>query len=439
MRFSKYPLPVIYAVKPSSVVSRLISAVLVCALLVASPITILPADRASASDFSQCSDFDDYDDWGVRSSYNISYLCVVLLSSQPDDIFFFINMTQSTRSTMFNDGLGSWAGVLIDTNADDQWDIELQTDDYTYPFGTSYVPASAFVNDRLSSCRVDSYMNVPGGGRYVAFRVSWRCLNLNPSNWKWKGYVDYIAADGTGFDYSSGSTRSDGGWWIDFNSFVVATATTTPTTTTTIAPTTTTTTTTIPIPNAPSSVVVSALNSDSVKVAWLDNSAGEEGFLIQRNDLPVPAGTTVAAWPYTVSANVTEWQVGGLSPGSQVCFAVAAFNVSGASRFTDFACVNLAAATTTTSVAASLSCDARWRKRSKVSVRLTISAGVSNAGKRLLIEAFGGGKWVRLGMTRVRANGAAALIAKGAAAKLKGQMPIRATQGSRFICEGTVR
>jgi hypothetical protein len=137
---------------------------------------------------------------------------------------------------------------------------------------------------------------------------------------------------------------------------------------------------------------------------------------------------------------VIEWSVAGLAPGSQVCFSVAAFNASGASRFTDFACLNLVVATTTTTtVAASLSCDARWGKRSGSSVRFTISAGVLNAGKRIMVEAFAGGKWTTLGMTRVTANGEAAMSLKGSAAKLSGVLPIRATQGSRFICEGTVR
>jgi len=72
-------------------------------------------------------------------------------------------------------------------------------------------------------------------------------------------------------------------------------------------------------------------------------------------------------------------------------------------------------------------------------VLFTISAGVSNAGKRIMVEAFDGGKWVRLGMTRVTANGEAAMNLKGSIAKLSGALPIRATQGSRFICEGTVR
>jgi len=179
--------------------------------------------------------------------------------------------------------------------------------------------------------------------------------------------------------------------------------------------------------------------ADSVRVSWLDNSSGEQGFLIQRNDLPVPAGTTVVAWPYKVGSNVAEWSVGGLAPGSQVCVAVASFSASGASRFTDFACVNLVAATTTSStLAAALSCDASWGKKGKARL-VTVTAGVANAGKRLSFEAFSGGSWVSLGMGRVTASGQAAIQVKGAAAKLSGAMPIRATQGSRFICEGTLR
>lgn len=416
------------------IVTFLVAGLVVVTAVLAVPIGVKKAD---ASNFSKCSQYDDYDDWHVLSSYNISYVCYALLASQPEFLYFYIYMTQSTRSTMFNDGQGSWAAVLIDLNADNEWDIQIETADQTYPFNTGFVSADVFVNGRSSSCRADSFMDVPSGGRYVAFRVSHICLGLPASNWHWKGYVDYRANDSTGWDYSYGNKRNTGGLWVDYYDFIRATTTTTTTSTTT---TTTTTTTTVPIPNAPSSVAVTALGADSVRVTWLDNSSGEQGFLIQRNDLPVPAGTTVASWPYKVAAHVTEWTVGGLAPGSQACFAVAAFGSSGASRFTDFACLNLVAATTTTAKASSsLSCDARWGRRSRTSVLLTISAGVSNAGKRITVEAFDGGRWVTLGMARVTANGEAGLNVKGAAAKLSGTYPIRATQGSRFICEGTVR
>jgi hypothetical protein len=137
---------------------------------------------------------------------------------------------------------------------------------------------------------------------------------------------------------------------------------------------------------------------------------------------------------------VVRWAVGGLVPGSQVCFAVAAFGASGSSRFTDFACLNLQLPTTTTvaPVATSLSCDAVRGKQTKTSLTITITTGVANAGRRLTIEAFSQGRWVKLGLARVTANGQAELVVKGGQAALTGSLPIRATQGSRFVCEGTL-
>jgi hypothetical protein len=136
---------------------------------------------------------------------------------------------------------------------------------------------------------------------------------------------------------------------------------------------------------------------------------------------------------------VVRYAVGGLVPGSQACFAVAAFGTSGASRFTDFACINLQLPTTTVAAAATtLSCDAERGKQTKTTVTIRITAGVANAGKRLAIEAFSEGRWVSLGFARVSADGQAVLVVKGAEAKLNGSLPIRATQGSRFVCEGTL-
>jgi hypothetical protein len=94
--------------------------------------------------------------------------------------------------------------------------------------------------------------------------------------------------------------------------------------------------------------------------------------------------------------------------------------------------------TTAATVATTLSCDAVRGNQTKTTLTITITTGVSNAGKRLTIEAFSQGRWVRLGLARVTANGQAALVVKGAEAKLKGSLPIRATQGSRFICEGNL-
>jgi hypothetical protein len=65
-----------------------------------------------------------------------------------------------------------------------------------------------------------------------------------------------------------------------------------------------------------------------------------------------------------------------------------------------------------------------------------ISVGATNAGRLLAFEYYEKGKWSKLGQARVSASGAATLSLKTVPISRVGSYPIRATQGSRFICEG---
>ena len=90
---------------------------------------------------------------------------------------------------------------------------------------------------------------------------------------------------------------------------------------------------------------------------------------------------------------------------------------------------------------ATLTCDAEVVKNLSAGVSFKVSSGASNAGRLLAFEYYEKGKWTVLGRGRVDAVGAATLNLKSVPISKVGVYPIRATQGSRFICEGdlTVR
>ena len=217
-----------------------------------------------------------------------------------------------------------------------------------------------------------------------------------------------------------------------------------PSTTTTVSPGVTVPKvgvgTTVPSsrPQAPSNPQVALLASSSVRVSWGDSSTNESGFIIQRSDSPVGAGVSTAMWPYKTAANVTSYDFSGLAAGSQVCFAVASFNNTGASKFSEWGCLNLAnpGGAVAPPPDATLSCDGVVVRNLSTGASFRVSVGASNAGRLLGFEYYEKGRWIVLGQARVDASGAATLSLKSVPISKVGSYPIRATQGSRFICEG---
>ena len=91
-----------------------------------------------------------------------------------------------------------------------------------------------------------------------------------------------------------------------------------------------------------------------------------------------------------------------------------------------------------TVLANSLACDATRVSSAANLVQIVVDAGKANAGKMLKFEVFKAGKWSLLGSARVTSAGATAISAKTSLVGEKGKLPIRATQGSRFVCEGNL-
>jgi hypothetical protein len=145
-------------------------------------------------------------------------------------------------------------------------------------------------------------------------------------------------------------------------------------------------------------------------------------------------------WPHKTSANVTAYDFSGLATGAQVCFAVASFNNSGASKFSEWGCINLSnpGGAVAPPPDASLSCDGTVVRNLSTGATFKVSVGAANAGRLLAFEYYEKGKWSVLGQGRVDASGAALLNVKKVPISKIGLYPIRATQGSRFICEGNL-
>ena len=395
---------------------------------------LLPAKVQAEQTWRVCSAYDSADPT-TSSSYDLDYVCAVQYSDEPGDISFYLYFRSFITRTQFNTSWGSWAAMTIDTNYDGEYDLYIRTSNQTLNSDNRAVAGRAVRNGQTLGCVVDVWSDINNYAKWIGLSVNKSCAGIDGIGLNLQGYTSSEYSRTFGYDWAPSSAL-----------FVTPplNSVATPSTTTTAATTTTTTTTTIPkvqIPNAPSSISIAKLSDSALRLTWLDNSTNEDGFIIQRNDIPVPAGTTTGTWPYRTAANSPTIDFGNLSPNRSYCFSISAFNSAGASNFTDSACFNLTSAATdsqTVTTPGSLTCDATRVNSSSSSVQIVVDTGISNAGKTLKFEVFKNGQWIAIGTGRTSAAGASAVTAKLKIVGKKGNLPIRATQGSRFICEGTL-
>ena len=405
------------------------------------PIGIAPSRVEAATTWEKCSNMDSSDPLTV-SEYDLDYICAAQYSDEPNEISFYLYFRTIIRSTQFNNSYGSWAAVTIDTDFNGEYDLYIRTSNQTLLYDNKAVAGRAVKNGQTMSCPVDVWTNLGASAKWIGLSVKKDCAGLSGIGLNLMGYADSEYFYDDGYDYAPTSA-----FYVSPPSNATITTTTIPQTTTTTAPaTTTTTTTTIPkvqIPNAPTSVSISQTSANSLRVTWLDNSSNEDGFLIQRNDTPVPAGTPISSWPYKSAANSPSFDATNLTPNRQYCYAISSYNSAGSSAFTESSCFNLVATTTSTvtqstAPAQSLSCDATRVSFTKNAAQIVVDTGVANAGKTMTFEVFKAGKWTKIGTGRTSGQGASAFTAPIKIVGKKGPMPIRGTQGSRFICEGTL-
>jgi len=84
-------------------------------------------------------------------------------------------------------------------------------------------------------------------------------------------------------------------------------------------------------PAAPADLTVTAITSDTVSLAWQDQSANESGFFIHRK-LESEAGYTSIG---NVGTGITSYHDTGLSPGTKYHYVVTAYNSVGSSAFSN--------------------------------------------------------------------------------------------------------
>lgn len=76
-------------------------------------------------------------------------------------------------------------------------------------------------------------------------------------------------------------------------------------------------------PAAPSDLLATPDNPNTIRLTWTDNSSNESGFTI----------TTAGGVSQTVVANTTTFYWGGLAPNTTVCFRIRSFNSTGVSAY----------------------------------------------------------------------------------------------------------
>ena len=340
-------------------------------------------------------------------------------SDSGDDMIVIIEPENEASSIFFSAG-GS-GGVFFDTDGDSVDDISAFAPNRT-------LSSTNFSNEReiyrganveiATGCK--STWTLGSDLTYYAVFIPWRCLGA-PVSIRATAWL----SNSSGYDFIYGG-RTVYPVLRSSISTIVAPTTTVPK---------------VQIPNAPSSVSISQLSETSLRITWLDNSTNEDGFLIQRNDTPVPSGTATSAWPYKTATNSPTIEYGGLTTNRSYCFSISSYNSAGSSSFTDSACYNLQGAVANTLANAptkSLSCDATRVSSTAKSVQIIVDTGAANAGRTMKFEVFKAGKWIAIGTGRTSKTGASALLANIKIVGKKGSFPIRGTQGSRFICEGNL-
>lgn len=123
-------------------------------------------------------------------------------SDSPDFHYFFIDFDAAVISDQFNDGLGSWAMIMIDVNNDNKEDFRIETSRAELE-GNFTSPAGVFDVNRdreIEGCSAGFYSDLDESASWVGFRIPFNCLKL-PTSFGIRAYSDFIADDGEAYDY----------------------------------------------------------------------------------------------------------------------------------------------------------------------------------------------------------------------------------------------
>jgi len=364
----------------------------------------------------------------VPAAYDIEFVTAKKWASDVsnDYIYFYTYLALPVTQYMFNDLQGSWFGLWIDTNKDGVDDILVEINEDTFQAGLYSTPV--YFRSRsdigVGKCGAAMFTDLASRARWIGIKIQKSCAGMT-DNVHVTVQTEYIGDSGR-YDIIKNWNLV-----IPSSSGIGSAPTTTSTSTTT--------TTTLPRPTAPlapTGILLQRVSNSAIRINWSDSSSDEEGFILQRDDQVVPLSTPYASWPMRTGSNVTSFELVGLELGKRYCITVSAFNSGGNSNWVPWSCIDLADSSPPPDSSSFLTCNAIRKKKSGNSQFVSVTSDKANAGKLVKFEVFHKATWKSVGSTRFKANGTAALKAPLAIVGGSASLPIRATQGSRFICEG---
>lgn len=164
------------------IASRSIGVLLISALTF---VLLTPPSYANSTiTWSEISDFDTVHDGDhYNPTYDLEYLTVATWSDTPAEIYFYIYFKEVPKVKMFNDGLGSYAAISLDYNADNTPDIYLFTDDTDLNTDRTWIEGSVWdpINKTILNCELKIFANIREQKPWVGFAVSKACIKLPSS------------------------------------------------------------------------------------------------------------------------------------------------------------------------------------------------------------------------------------------------------------------
>jgi hypothetical protein len=172
----------------------------VAAALLAVVTLVTPA--AAAIQNYQESPADTFTKAGTPANFNALSVAYAEFSEAPEFHYFYIDFAGPIQAAQFDDGLGSWAMVMIDINNDNEEDFRIETGIETLE-GNYGSPA--YIHDvnrdrEVSGCSGVFFSNLKEKVDWVGFKLPYNCLKL-PRTFGIQGYADYNESDNLAFDF----------------------------------------------------------------------------------------------------------------------------------------------------------------------------------------------------------------------------------------------
>lgn len=180
--------------------------------------TLYPVSEAQAAWLQyQSSPADTFNSNDILPEYDITGINFAVSDTDADEYWFFVQFAKPVTSTLFADGIGSWAGVFLDTNDDNKIDYSLETDNN--PYSENYSKTAKFVDRTTGSpitstrCTAQTWTNIGTKANWIGFSFKKNCLSMSP-NIRIQAYSDHINNDSGQYDYAPESLwriSTDGG------------------------------------------------------------------------------------------------------------------------------------------------------------------------------------------------------------------------------------